>query len=455
MAVENLVDTGPPAYQSGCLGLTSNRGGTVAAVGTDVFSHLFSPLAGDITGTSQATPQAAALGAYLWSIAPDLTAPQLRDLLVATAAPALSSGTQGCNTDVPSAPRIDAYTAVLSLDGSRQLTPGAARVRHAIVDHDGSGTFDSQDLVAFTAARRADVFDRDWSRSDLNGDGFTGGEANRTALDLDPSGSPRGGAPQLGIITITINGIPVQFDERSVSDKEALCFWAYSGLYGGSASARESVLNATDCGAVRGRTGAITITNRAGVVHASALCGEQGTSDTDEQSPPFGTGPVTWSDSASADCPAGADGSAHGDATHNAFLGIDAATGVVTIRGSGSGNGSCTDPGGPAGGNGCAGTGRRTFQVDFTTTGTVRYTLTGSGSEGATVFIEPAGGGARLEDHSGSFTLSESGTIPAGNWTFEDETRARAEVPPFVAGPIGARSASDSASSDVTLALEP
>ena len=40
LAVENLVDTGPPAFAPGCLAASSNRGGNIAAVGTDVFSHL-------------------------------------------------------------------------------------------------------------------------------------------------------------------------------------------------------------------------------------------------------------------------------------------------------------------------------------------------------------------------------------------------------------------------------
>ena len=455
LAVENIADTGAPAFQPGCLSLTSNRGGTVAAVGTGVFSHRFTPLAGDLDGTSQSSPQVAALGAYLWSIAPDLSAPQLRGLMVATAAPPLPNDAANCGTDLPSAPRLDAYAAVLSLDGSRQLTPAEATVRHAIVDRDGNGSFDSQDLAAFADARRADSFERDWSRSDLNGDGFTGGEAHRTALDLDPSGSPRGGAAQLGIATAMIGGSPVQFDERSVSDKDALCFWAYSGLYGGSPAARASLLSPADCGAVPSRAGAITITNRAGVASAGASCGDQGNGSTDEASPPFGTGPVVWSDSATADCPAGSEGSAHGDVTHNALLSVDAATGVVTIRGDGSGNASCTDPGGAGGGNGCGAKGERMFEVLFTVSGTVAYTLSGSASAGGAVILEPAGGGTRVEDHSGTFSLNRSGTLPAGDWRFEEGTTARVTIPPFVAGPIGPRSDSASAGSDVTLSLQP
>ena len=453
MVVENLVDTGAPAFAPGCLADSSNRGGTAAVVGTDVFSHLFTPQAGDLTGTSMASPQVAGLAAYIWSIAPDLEAPELRALLMATAAPPLATGAGGCGSPVPSAPRLDAYGAVLSLDGSRALTPAGARVRHAIMDHDGNGTVDSQDLAAFAAARRADSFDRDWSRSDLNGDGFTGGDANRAPLDLDPAGSPRGGAPQLGVVELTIDGARVRYDERSVSDKEALCFWAYSGLYQGSPSARSSTLSPQDCGAVRGRTGSIVINSRGGLVGAAAGCGEQRNGQTDDTSPPFGTEPIEWNDSKSFDCPAGSEGSAHGDATHNASLRIDGTTGVVTVLGSGQGNGSCTDPGGPGGGNGCVGRGERAFEVRFTVTGSIAYTLSGNGSAGAAALLR-TGAGAPIEEHSGPFALSRAGFLTAGEYVFEEETRALAQVPISIS-PVGPRSDADSANSDVTLRLEP
>ena len=41
LSVENLVETPSPEFEPGCLGDVSNRGGTIAAVGTDVHSHLF------------------------------------------------------------------------------------------------------------------------------------------------------------------------------------------------------------------------------------------------------------------------------------------------------------------------------------------------------------------------------------------------------------------------------
>ena len=243
LAVENLVETPAPEFEPGCLGVSSNRGGTIAAVGTDVHSHLFGSDAGDKTGTSMASPQVAGLAMYLWSIAPDLTAAQLRGAMVATARPALANDAGGCGT-VPSAPRLDAYAAVLSLD-----TPAAAPVRTAILDRDADGDFDEHDLEPFSAVARTDAGDHDYSRSDLNGDGFTGGTAT-APLDLELVGSTRGGGPLLEKVRQGIEGVSVEFDEAAVTDMQALCFYAYSDLYTGSRDRRVTLLEPRErCGA--------------------------------------------------------------------------------------------------------------------------------------------------------------------------------------------------------------
>jgi Subtilase family/RTX calcium-binding nonapeptide repeat (4 copies) len=248
LAVENLVDSGAPEFTPGCLSFTSNHGGTIAAVGHRVFSNLFGSNAGNRNGTSMAAPQLAALAEYLWSIAPDLTAPQLRSLVVATAAPPLPDSAN-CGTDAPSAPRLDAYRAVLSLDQGVTVTPTSAPVRMAILDRTGDGAFTQADLAAHAGARRlSGEGARDWSRSDLNGDGFTGGPGT-APFDLDPNGSPRGGAPQLGTAT-TADGSDLSFDESGLTDVQILCFYARSALYTGSPQQRDSLLGpALGCGA--------------------------------------------------------------------------------------------------------------------------------------------------------------------------------------------------------------
>ncbi len=241
LAVENLVDTGSPEFEPGCLGTDSNSAGTISAVGTDVYSHRFGSLAGDKTGTSMASPQVAGLAMFLWSIDPSRTAAGLRDAMVATARPPLGEDAL-CGTEL-SAPRLDAYTAVLSLDKPVALTPATAPVRLAIMDRDDDDDFDEDDLDGFSAAARPSAGDRDWSRSDLNGDGFTGGTP-RAPLDLDPTSSPAAGPPKLDSeIEIEIEGVDVKFDERAVSDVDALCYWAYSELYEGSEDQRSNLLD--------------------------------------------------------------------------------------------------------------------------------------------------------------------------------------------------------------------
>ena len=256
LAVENLVDTGAPAFEPGCPALTSNRGGNIAAVGTNVFSNLLGAVAGNMSGTSQASPQAAALAEYLWSIAPDLKAPEVVSAMIETARPPLPAESGGpCSSTLASAPRIDAYAAVLSLDQPAPLTPGSAPVRLAIMDRNGDGPltethFTETDLQTLVAALpSATPATRDWSRSDLNGDGFTGGPGV-IGFDLDPSGSTRAGAPLLNTVAQTIEGVSVPFDEHNVSDVQVLCFYAYSGLYTGNPDQRRTLLDPVQrCGA--------------------------------------------------------------------------------------------------------------------------------------------------------------------------------------------------------------
>ncbi len=222
-----------------------------------------------------ASPEVAGLATFLWSIAPDLTGPRLRDLIVATARPPLSNDPGTCGTDVPSAPRLDAYTAVLSLDRAAALTPATAPVRMAIADRDGDGTFDEEDLENFAAAARPDAGARDWSRSDLNGDGFTGG-TGAVPLDLDPTGGTRGAAPRLETVEASIEGIAVEFDEHAVSDLDALCYLAYSDLYTGSVDQRALLLDPRrNCRAVGAFTnGKLVVTGR-GTRAAGTLFGPE------------------------------------------------------------------------------------------------------------------------------------------------------------------------------------
>jgi hypothetical protein len=69
----------------------------------------------------------------------------------------------------------------------------------------------------------------DYSRYDLNGDGFTGGPTE-DRFDLDMSGSIPS-EPYLSTFKKPIEGPMVEFDENKLTDMEILCYYAYSELY--------------------------------------------------------------------------------------------------------------------------------------------------------------------------------------------------------------------------------
>ena len=163
----------------------------LAAVGTNVFSLKLGNNAGNDTGTSQASPQVAGLAEYLWTIAPDLKAAEVATALRRTAAAPLAGSP--CDPTLVSAPRLDAYAAVLSLDQAAPATPGGAPVRLALLDRNGDREFTHADLQIWVSGLpAADPPARTWGRADLNGDGFSGG-TRTAAFDLNPAGSTRAG----------------------------------------------------------------------------------------------------------------------------------------------------------------------------------------------------------------------------------------------------------------------
>lgn len=209
----------------------SEPGATLFAVGEDVPTLLGVPT----KGTSVAAPQLSALAAYLWMLSPELRTRPVRDTIAAIKANADPAGI------------VDAYATVLSLDQPVAVTPATARVRLAILDIDGDGDFDLDDLRAFHAAYVdsglvLEPSAQDFSRFDLNGDGFTGG-SRKTRMDLDPTGSTRFGAPVASEVFALIGGVERVFNEVAISDAQALCFYANSALYSGAdLAARDALL---------------------------------------------------------------------------------------------------------------------------------------------------------------------------------------------------------------------
>ena len=204
-------------------------GADVRAVGENV--KLFDvPLA---KGTSFAAPQVAGLASYLWVLSD-----RLRNLHPAFTVGLIKSAAR-TSANNPTVPLIDAYAAVQSIDQLMAALLEPRPIRKALVDVNGDGNFDHLDLVKFEQAYRLTDPNRpsipsarDYSRFDLNGDGFSGGILiGQFALE--------GGGTS---VTVPIEGFDITMNEAALSDIQILCFYAYSDLYATSPVNRAEAL---------------------------------------------------------------------------------------------------------------------------------------------------------------------------------------------------------------------
>lgn len=256
LVVENRVNGAAP-FAPGCLSPSSKFSGEISAIGDTIWSFSnATSTARDLTGTSMSTPQVAGLAAYIWALKPTLTSDDVVAILTDTARQ-LPADDAGCAIPPPidtiPAPVIDAYAAVLAVDDPKLLNissgqPMDAPARLAIFDvADDSGgpgadrVFDHHDVNAFinNFVASGNTAIRDYSRYDLNGDGFTGPQEGRARFNLDLD------ADQFySIVNHNISGssVVVVYDEDSVTDWEVLCYYAYSPLYTGITDLRDSSL---------------------------------------------------------------------------------------------------------------------------------------------------------------------------------------------------------------------
>jgi hypothetical protein len=218
---------------------TSDSNPNVRAVGESVF--VFGE--GFVSGTSQAAPQVAGLAAYLW-----LLSPELRGLPAQQTAALIGANTvnNGNTSNI-----IDAYAAVLSLDRAEPISVATAPIRGALLDVDDNGGFDTLDLIAFASAYGLNggtppSGTRDYSRYDLNGDGYTG-SIGTARFDLDRVGSTQFGTSSYGEAVQTIEDIEVRLNENALSDLQILCYYAYSPLYQGDTTERDNLLGVSNC----------------------------------------------------------------------------------------------------------------------------------------------------------------------------------------------------------------
>ena len=224
----------------------------VKAVG----EHVTTVTGFDKSGTSLAAPQVAGLASLMWLLSPDLRSQPSR-----TTRQAIIANTRdGTNTtDI-----IDAYATVLSLDAAALPTAANAKVRKAILDVNNDGFFTSSDISELLSKFVDDFGDprnpteRDWSRWDLNGDGFTGGSEKKDMFDLNRAGSAQFGATFYTTVSQTIQGSSVSFDENNVTDLQILCYYAYSLVFSGNPDTRDNVIGSA-CGESAAAEFAVTI----------------------------------------------------------------------------------------------------------------------------------------------------------------------------------------------------
>ncbi|MBK7952417.1 MAG: S8 family serine peptidase [Deltaproteobacteria bacterium] len=225
------VDTAlSPKLRAGSVSDFSSTNGNISAIGNGVNSasqeavHMASGPSSasnaiEDRGTSFATPQVAGLAAYLFAIDPTLSISTVKNIILTSAAPA-SGGP----------PSLDSYAAVLSVD--KGITPSGAPVRMALLDVIPAGQveFAYPEFLLFLdeyAQRIANLngktnIEPDYSRYDLNGDGFTAG-ADGSRFDLDADGV-------------------IDTSEQELTDLQILCYFANGPLFSGSqADVRQAI----------------------------------------------------------------------------------------------------------------------------------------------------------------------------------------------------------------------
>lgn len=213
-------------------------------------------------GTSFASPQAAAVAGWVWSLRPDLPAGQVRDIVRAASKPA--STQSACDVrDTQAQPVVDVYSAALATDNPFFDQPGqsvnlgtatTAPVRKWLLDvasadlngnlreDQPDGKFTQADILKFLKEFAARKGATDYSRYDLNGNGATGEPFARTDVgfisrfDLD-------GDLAWGTANLSIERNPVPVEEAvNTADITVLIYYAYSKLYTGNEYERTLLL---------------------------------------------------------------------------------------------------------------------------------------------------------------------------------------------------------------------
>ena len=119
----------------------SNVGGDISAPGTDIKSTLATGY-GNLTGTSMAAPHVSGLASYMFSLDPDLTASEVRQLILDNTVNDVSGSAEVDGVSIDVKPRIDAFASVMAIDAFR----GNRRFLTALLDIDDN-TLDGNQRV--------------------------------------------------------------------------------------------------------------------------------------------------------------------------------------------------------------------------------------------------------------------------------------------------------------------
>lgn len=174
-----------------------------------------------------AAPQVAGLATYLWTLRPDLKSNEVAERIRKHARPVPTSV---CATDTSSTPVIDAYATILSADVSLVDAPARTAILD-VVGVDGvsepDGDFTYADfkkyIDEFTSSVSSPEF-AEYSRFDLNGDGYTGGsKLSYFNLNMDVKDN----ASVYGVVEAGDGSAKRWFDESALTDLDILCYYAY------------------------------------------------------------------------------------------------------------------------------------------------------------------------------------------------------------------------------------
>ncbi len=434
---------GSEAYRVQCMAFFSYLDAHLNGMGYDVFSTYNRDYTGFESGTSHASPQVAALAAMLWSVRPELTIAELKQILTDTARPTPVVADQNCSS-YPTPPKtVDAFAAMLALD----VSDDELKVRKALIDANGDGVVTASDITALLQMLDNSNGQLDYGRADLNGDGFSGG-SNESAFDLNANGDTTDRLETL------IDGRMVSFTESNLTDKEILCYLAFSIQTGSPGSGNSS--NEAQCNPST-ELASVIVTNQRSYVNAYASVSYE-IQDVSEQG--YESDSIAnYNDSASASNSHTASegentsGNSHANGSTVQTLEENGASDNLMLRAtftSSSAADATTTGNGYAqyltiGANASTGSG---IVLSFDVTGTVYYRFSGSilgGGDGSTSLVGSGGSsgniyltqGSKTElvsvsyssiDDGSSLMVNESGSLTTGSYTVYFSQDARASV---------------------------